>query len=104
MFAAGDVGAGISANATDSNYNFGAGDILKGSFSGNVNWPLSEMNVLFDSMTPATVAARFVPAKFTTTSPLQVVANDTGAPGGSDTGATDGSAVVYLVTVIPVAL
>lgn len=44
---------------------------------------------------------RALPAKFTTTDPVQVVVTQTGAKGGTATGATAGKAVVYLQTSEP---
>lgn len=45
--------------------------------------------------------ARALPAKFTTTDPVKVVVTQSGAKGGTATGATAGAAVVYLVTSTP---
>jgi len=44
---------------------------------------------------------RTVPSKFVSTSPVCVCVTQTGAPGGSSPGASQGAAVLYLVTTTP---
>lgn len=44
---------------------------------------------------------RYVPAKFTTADPIKVVVSADGGTAGDDPGATQGSAILYLVTATP---
>lgn len=46
-------------------------------------------------------SARYMPLKFTSTNALKIVVSQTGQVGGADPGATQGAAVLYLVTSTP---
>lgn len=59
-------------------------------------------DLALSSVGTAGLNIRVVPAKFVTNAPLQVVVSQTGIPGGADPGASQGAAVLYLVTATPV--
>lgn len=62
---------------------------------------VSGASVTFTS-NPVTSGNRYLPGEFTAATPVKFVVSTTGATTGSDPGSTQGSAVLYLVTVTPV--
>lgn len=56
---------------------------------------------LFQSMLAATSMERSVPAKFVAAAPIKIVVSQNGHADGADPASTQGSAVLYLVTVTP---
>lgn len=50
---------------------------------------------------PGTASFRVAPGKFTTVDPVKVVVSQDGLSGGANPGATQGSAILYLITCTP---
>lgn len=92
----GELTAGVDLTAADMDTFFGAQGLSMNSVTAR-NRALAAQNI-----SNIESSFRVAPGRFTTTDPIRVVVSSDGSATGSDPGATQGSAVLYLITVTPV--
>lgn len=72
-----------------------------GSYSPTGNFALGQASAVPSGSDDNAIWGRLIPAKFTAVTPLLVVVNQTGVPGGASPGAAQGAAVAYVTVVTP---